>query len=68
MIVTKCRLLFLRYMPNKPTKWGIKVWACCDTITGYTCMYSIDVYTKVDYRSQKSSHGLACVVMNLLTT
>ena len=35
MIGTKCRLSFIQYMPQKPTKWGIKVWVCSDARNGY---------------------------------
>ena len=35
---------FLRqYMPNKPVKYGFKLWCMCDPTTGY--FYVIDVYT-----------------------
>ena len=64
MIGIKCRLSCIQYMPNKPTKWGIKVCVCCDASTGY--IYSFDVYTGADHSTHKSDHGQACdVVMNL---
>ena len=67
MIGTKSRLSFLQYMPKKPTKWGIKVWVCCDARTGY--IYSFDVYTGADPSIPKSSNGQAYdVVMNLLSS
>ena len=31
MIETKARISFLQYMPKKPKKVGIKIWALCDT-------------------------------------
>ena len=31
----KGRLSFLQYMPAKPTKYGVKLFSCCDAITGY---------------------------------
>ena len=65
MIGTKCRLSFIQYLPKKPTKWGIKVWACCDAITGY--IYSFDIYTGADPRNPNHPKGLAYgVVMKLM--
>ncbi|PIK50085.1 putative piggyBac transposable element-derived protein 4-like [Apostichopus japonicus] len=43
MIGTKCRLSFLQYMKDKPTKWGLKVWTLCDAKVHY-CL-SFDLYT-----------------------
>uniref|UniRef100_A0A1X7TD35 PiggyBac transposable element-derived protein domain-containing protein n=1 Tax=Amphimedon queenslandica TaxID=400682 RepID=A0A1X7TD35_AMPQE len=34
MIDAKCRLSFIQYMPQKPTKWGLKVWVLAGTTTG----------------------------------
>lgn len=34
MIGTKCQLSFIQYMPKKPVKWGIKIWACADSVNG----------------------------------
>ncbi len=66
MIGTKCRLSFIQYLPKKPTKWGIKVWACCDAITGY--IYSFEVYTGADKSAPKSDHGQGYdVVMKLVS-
>ena len=42
MIKFKGRLGFRQYMPAKPIKWGIKVWALCDSTTGY--MWNFQVY------------------------
>ena len=35
MIGFKGRLNFKRYMPGKPTKWGIKVWELANSSNGY---------------------------------
>ena len=67
MIGAKCRLSFIQYMPNKPTKWGIKVWACCDSHTGF--IYNFDVYTGADPSKPTYAKGLAYnVVLGLLET
>lgn len=65
MIGTKARLSFLQYMPKKPIKWGIKVWVCSDSVTGY--IYTFDVYVGADPSIPKYPKGLAHhVVMKLL--
>ena len=65
MIGTKCRLSFIQYMPQKPTKWGIKVWVCCDARTGY--IHSFDVYTGADPGKPTHPKGLAYdVVLGLM--
>ncbi|XP_064635763.1 piggyBac transposable element-derived protein 4-like [Lineus longissimus] len=35
MVKFKGRLSFKQYMPNKPIKWGVKVWALCESTSGY---------------------------------
>ena len=64
LIGTRCRINFIQYMPKKPTKFGINVWALCEAMTGY-CQ-SFQIYTgKVDGATE---HGLAAhrVVFDLL--
>uniref|UniRef100_A0A3Q3KRH5 PiggyBac transposable element-derived protein domain-containing protein n=1 Tax=Monopterus albus TaxID=43700 RepID=A0A3Q3KRH5_MONAL len=34
---------FRQYMPSKPAKYGIKIWAACDTATSYA--WNLQVYT-----------------------
>ena len=43
MVKFKGRCHFLQYLPAKPTKWGLKVWALCDSESYY--MASMRVYT-----------------------
>lgn len=50
MIPFKGRVKFKQYMPAKPTKWGIKIWALADSNTGYICY--TDVYTGKTDRPQ----------------
>ena len=62
MIGTKGRLSFLQYMPEKPTKWGIKLLVCCESTTGY--IYNYQVYTG---KAEHCEHGLAYrVVMDMV--
>ena len=43
MIGTRCRVSFIQYMPNKPQRFGIKVWALADSKNGY--LSNFQVYT-----------------------
>ena len=42
IIPTKSRTSLKQYLPNKPNKWGIKVWARC-RVSGI--VYDFEVYT-----------------------
>ena len=37
----KGRVSFRTYNPNKPHKWGIKIFEVCDAGTGYCCCFNI---------------------------
>ena len=39
----KGRLSFVQYMPQKPTKWGIKAWVLAESESGY--VWNIKIYT-----------------------
>ncbi|KAK3721417.1 hypothetical protein QZH41_008030 [Actinostola sp. cb2023] len=43
MVAFKGQLAMKQYMPMKPVKRGIKVWACADSSNGYLC--NLQVYT-----------------------
>ena len=43
MIPWKGRSTLKQYMPDKPTKWGIKLFAACDVATSY--LFNLEVYT-----------------------
>ena len=43
LVVYRGRCPFKVYMPNKPGKYGMKIWACCDVGTGY--LSNMEVYT-----------------------
>ena len=63
MIGTRCRIAFLQYLPNKPTKFGIKVWVIAEAKTGYVLGFQI--YTGASQDDQ--SKGLAYrIVMDLI--
>ena len=64
MISTKSRINFIQYMPKKPKKIGIKIWALCESVSGYCLLFQI--YTgKINNKSEK---GLGLwVVLNLMS-
>jgi hypothetical protein len=51
------RIYFRQYMPNKPTRWGIKLWSICESRTGY--LLDWDVYTGKDNNPVAPGCGLA---------
>eukprot|EP00795_Rhopilema_esculentum_P011119 gene11119-19997_t len=55
----KSRIGFLQYMPKKPKKFGIKLWALCETASGYCLQFQI--YT--GRSSDGAEHGLAVFVV-----
>ena len=63
MVGTRCRVVFLQYLPKKPTKFGIKVWVNSEAKSGYVLNFQI--YTGSDERTKEK--GLAYrVVMDLM--
>ena len=63
MIKFKGCLQIRQYLPSKPTKWGIKVWAFAESSTGY--MSHCQIYTGKEGGRQE--HGLSHrVVMDLV--
>jgi hypothetical protein len=50
-------------MKDKPTKWGIKLWAAADSYNGYTCDF--EIYTGKKSRDS-SQHGLGYDVLTCL--
>lgn len=59
MIAFKRRLGFKQYMPLKPVKRGIKVWAAADAVSGY--MSGFNVYTGKDDGPSGTGLGLRVV-------
>ena len=43
MIRSKGRFIFKQYLPKKPTKWGVKMFALCDVKTSY--LLDFNIYT-----------------------
>lgn len=67
MVKSKHRSGIRQFIPNKPTKWGIKLWVLADSLNGYTCDF--DVYAGRNVNDPPSENGLAYdVVMRLTRT
>ena len=64
MIPFKGRLGMKQYMPQKPTKRGIKVWECADSANGY--VVDLSVYTGKE-RGMNAEQGLGYRVVYKLT-
>lgn len=64
MIPFKGRLGMKQYMPQKPTKRGIKVWECADSSNGY--VVDLSVYTGKE-RGARAEQGLGYRVVHKLT-
>lgn len=63
MIGTKARISFIQYMPKKPKKFGIKIWALCESQSGYCLQFQIYTGKSAD----AVEHGLAYrVVFDLM--
>ncbi|KAK3744285.1 hypothetical protein RRG08_030371 [Elysia crispata] len=57
MVTFKSCLAFHQYMPGKPIKWGVKVWALYESTTGY--MSCFQVYTGREAgQEQRLAHGV----------
>ena len=41
MVGTKCWMSFLQYMPKKTKKFSIKLWALCESATGYCLQFQV---------------------------
>ena len=65
MIPTKGRSSLHQYLPKKPHKWGIKVWAHCG-VSGLT--YDFDIYVgKQDDQNLSAEFGKVGAVVIKLT-
>jgi len=45
MIKFDGRLSWKQYMPKNPTKWGMKLWCLCDSVTGYCLKFDVKTCT-----------------------
>uniref|UniRef100_A0A3Q3J2G5 PiggyBac transposable element-derived protein domain-containing protein n=1 Tax=Monopterus albus TaxID=43700 RepID=A0A3Q3J2G5_MONAL len=52
---------FRQYMPSKPAKYGIKIWAACDAVTSYA--WNLQVYTgKLEGGVSERNQGMRVVL------
>lgn len=56
------RLTWKQYMPDKPEKWGIKIFKLCDS---HGFMFNFDVYTGADEDKDNSESTIDNLVMRL---
>ncbi|CAB3247092.1 unnamed protein product [Arctia plantaginis] len=62
MVKFKGRSTLKQYLPNKPIKRGFKIWARCDSSTGY--LFEFEVYT--GKKDNDTEFGLGAAVVNSL--
>ena len=58
MIGTRCMVAYIQYMPKKPVRFGIKLWALCDSKTGYCQEFQVRVRRMIQ---QKKDLPFECV-------
>ena len=63
MVGFRGRLGFKQYMKDKPTAWGLKIWCCAESKTGY--ILNFKVYT--GKREVSSNNGLGYDVVMAMT-
>ena len=64
MVKSKARFGFKQYIKNKPVRFGVKIFALCDSKTSYC--YRFEVYTGRDNASQPDTGLTHNVVMRLI--
>ncbi|XP_065639331.1 piggyBac transposable element-derived protein 3-like [Hydra vulgaris] len=68
MVAFKGRSFLKQYVPNKPNKWGFKLWGRCG-VSGY--LYDFDLYQgkEIKKKDEYSPHGIgASVVIKMTST
>ncbi|KAK7095512.1 hypothetical protein V1264_006908 [Littorina saxatilis] len=55
MIPWRGRLSFRMFIPSKPTRYGIKMYCCCEADTGFVCR--MQVYTGAGPNGPEKNHG-----------
>ena len=63
LLTFRGRCSFRQYIPSKPGKYGIKVWAICDSSTSYAL--KMDIYKGKEPNEPQNSNLGCKVVMNL---
>ena len=61
LVAFRGRCPFRQYMPNKPAKYGIKIWAACDAQSSYA--WNMQVYTgKSPGEAPEKNQGMRVVL------
>ncbi|CAI8040221.1 PiggyBac transposable element-derived protein 4 [Geodia barretti] len=68
MIGFKGRLVFIQYLPKKPTKWGMKAYVLADSSTGYVWAWML--YTgkdnSLDVTGRNHTHAVVMALVEKL--
>ena len=55
LVTFKGRCRFRMFIPSKPGRYGIKIWALCDSTNAY--LYNADIYTGKNGNSREKNQG-----------
>jgi len=64
LVTFRGRCPFRQFIPSKPGKYGIKIWALCDSVTSY--VYNMQVYTGREGQNREVNQGQR-VVLDLVS-
>ena len=68
LIPTRCRCRFRQYMPNKPGKYGIKIFWCCDSNTACPLKGEVYVGRQPGAATLGKKNGVKEIVKRLVTS
>ncbi|TWW67701.1 piggyBac transposable element-derived protein 4-like [Takifugu flavidus] len=65
MVATKARIGLKRYVRNKPTKWGIKLYVLADSSCGYTLNFFVDAGKDPEPTGKGRSYDIVMRILNV---
>jgi len=65
LVTFRGRCPFRQFIPSKPGKYGIKIWALCDSVTSY--VYNMHVYTGREEGQNREVNQGQRVVLDLIS-
>jgi len=65
LVTFRGRCPFCQFIPSKPGKYGIKIWALCDSVTSY--VYNMQVYTGRQAGQNREVNQGQRVVLDLIS-